>query len=108
MKLSISGSEFTFWVDDRSSHLTRTIESTVQVFTGLYPLGFRHATPNFHLRLPNHENLYPNEDFCAYCLPPSSSQKSAEETYEGILLESGQRMGRKIINLVPSDEKIYP
>ena len=50
----------------RSSHLSRTIQSTVQVFSGLYPNANRRAIPNFHLRLVNHENLYPNEDSCKY------------------------------------------
>ena len=52
----------------RSSHIQRTIESMTQLFSGLYPKNQAKAIPNFHVRLVNHENLYPNDDFCAY--PP--------------------------------------
>ena len=37
-----------------------------QVFAGIYPHRQGCAVPNFHIRLVNHENLYPNDDFCAY------------------------------------------
>lgn len=52
----------------RTSHIQRTIESLTQVFTGLYPRDKAIAIPNFHLRLVHHENLYPNDDFCAFSL----------------------------------------
>lgn len=39
-----------------------------QVFTGLYPQ--IKGVPSFHLRLVNHENLYPNDNECAYPSPP--------------------------------------
>ena len=50
----------------RTSHIQRTIESLTQVFTGLYPKDKATAVPNFHLRLVHQENLYPNDDFCAF------------------------------------------
>jgi hypothetical protein len=52
----------------RTSHIQRTIESLTQVFTGLYPKDKATAVPNFHLRLVHQENLYPNDDFCAFSL----------------------------------------
>jgi acid phosphatase len=57
-----------FLTDVRTSHIQRTIESLTEVFSGLYPHEYRHVTPSFNLRLVNHENLYPNDDFCAYSL----------------------------------------
>jgi hypothetical protein len=45
----------------------------VQVFSGLYPQSYAKATPNFHVRLVHDENLYPNDDFCAYIPSPSLS-----------------------------------
>lgn len=48
----------------RTSLIQRTIDSTIQVFTGLYPPGQVGAIPNFHRRLTDQENLYPNDDHC--------------------------------------------
>ena len=50
----------------RTSFIQRTIDSTIQVFTGLYPPGQVRAVPNFHRRLFDQENIYPNEDHCEF------------------------------------------
>ena len=62
----ISGTNFLRLEDNggRTSFIQRTIDSTIQVFTGLYPPGQVGAVPNFHRRLTDQENLYPNEDHC--------------------------------------------
>jgi hypothetical protein len=49
----------------RTSQLQRTVESMAQVYTGLYPSHQARAIPNFHIRLTNQENLYPNDNYCA-------------------------------------------
>lgn len=53
----------------RTTHLQRTIESMTQVFRGLYPEEEARTVPSFHVRLANQENLYPNDEFCAYPTP---------------------------------------
>jgi hypothetical protein len=50
----------------RRSDLQRTLDSTAQVFTGLYPQG--KALPNFLFRTAANENLYPNVASCLYHL----------------------------------------
>ena len=64
IRLRVRSSE----IDSRTSHVQRTVDSMAQVFAGLYPYTVRCAIPNFHIRLVNHENIFPNDDFCAYLI----------------------------------------
>lgn len=63
--LYIRYQSYVFRVEYRTTHLQRTVESMAQVFTGLYPSHQVRAIPHFHVRLRNHENLYPNDNYCA-------------------------------------------
>ena len=63
--LYIRSAKLFFNVDFRTTSIPRTIESMAQVFTGLYPGDYLRAIPNFHIRLVNLENLFPNNEFCA-------------------------------------------
>jgi hypothetical protein len=56
--------------------MQRTLESMTQVFTGLYPPEHTRTIPNFCLRVVNLENLFPNDDFCAYLLSSFLTNKS--------------------------------
>ena len=79
------------------------------MFTGLYPRDNARAVPNFHVRLSNLENLYPNDIFCAFdsplCFANKSRLKQLSESYS---VKAGEQWDENLKDLSQGLKKWIP